>query len=85
MDDATGKGARVLAGGFIPGKGTRLSRGQFYPPTLLVDVTSEMRIWREEIFGPIMCVSKVRVCVCVCVCDMYCTYVDAFACLCADV
>ena len=65
VDDATGKGARVLAGGFIPGKGTRLGRGQFYPPTLLVDVTSEMRIWREEIFGPIMCVSKVRVCVCV--------------------
>ena len=42
VDDATGKGARVLAGGFIPGKGTRLSRGQFYPPTLLVDVTSDM-------------------------------------------
>ena len=37
VDDATSKGARVLTGGFIPGKGTRLARGQFYPPTLLVD------------------------------------------------
>ena len=50
--DAVGKGARLLTGG------TRLiadelARGCFYAPTLLVDVTPEMRIYREETFGPI--------------------------------
>jgi acyl-CoA reductase-like NAD-dependent aldehyde dehydrogenase len=40
--------------------GSRLAEGQFYPPTVLVDVTEDMLIWREEIFGPIMCVTKVK-------------------------
>jgi benzaldehyde dehydrogenase (NAD) len=35
----------VLAGG--------KPNGAFYPPTVLRDVTPEMRVWREEIFGPV--------------------------------
>lgn len=41
-------GARVVLGGEIPdGPGT------FYPPTVLVDVTNDMPICREETFGPV--------------------------------
>ncbi|MEP7359067.1 MAG: aldehyde dehydrogenase family protein, partial [Anaerolineales bacterium] len=46
MADAVGKGARVVAGG-------RRS-GQFYEPTVLVDVTADMLVMREETFGPIL-------------------------------
>lgn len=50
VDDAVARGARVLAGG------SRLSeRGpNFYQPTVLADVTHEMRIMREETFGPVL-------------------------------
>jgi succinate-semialdehyde dehydrogenase/glutarate-semialdehyde dehydrogenase len=43
-------GARVLAGG------SRLSElgKNFYQPTVLVDVSHEMRIMREETFGPVL-------------------------------
>jgi RHH-type transcriptional regulator, proline utilization regulon repressor / proline dehydrogenase / delta 1-pyrroline-5-carboxylate dehydrogenase len=35
-------------------------QGYFIPPTIFVDVTPEMRIAREEIFGPVLSVIKVR-------------------------
>jgi len=52
VNDAIDKGARVLVGGhkFIEGA---LASGSFYAPTVLADVTSEMRIAQEETFGPI--------------------------------
>ena len=34
------------------------SGGQFYAPTVLVGVTPAMRIWREEVFGPVMVIVK---------------------------
>ncbi len=46
MADALAKGARVLTGG--------RGYGLFYEPTVLVDVTHDMLIMREETFGPIM-------------------------------
>ncbi|HRH13233.1 MAG TPA: NAD-dependent succinate-semialdehyde dehydrogenase [Azonexus sp.] len=46
--DALAKGARVLCGG------TRHARGgNFYQPTVLADVTPEMKVAREETFGPV--------------------------------
>lgn len=57
VDDAVGKGAKVLAGGAIPDESSLT--GTFYPPTVLVDVTEDAIIAQEEIFGPIMCVFKV--------------------------
>jgi acyl-CoA reductase-like NAD-dependent aldehyde dehydrogenase len=50
IEDAITRGARVLAGG------TRLpDLGQnFYAPTVLADVTHDMRIMREETFGPVL-------------------------------
>ncbi len=32
--------------------------GQFYAPTVLVGVTPGMRIWKEEVFGPVMVIVK---------------------------
>ena len=42
--------AQVLAGGKLPPSGFV---GQFYPPTVLLGVTRDMSIWREEVFGPV--------------------------------
>lgn len=61
VDDAVSKGAKVLAGGFIPtGKDNPLTKGSFYPPTVLADVPENAEIAQEEIFGPIMCIFKVK-------------------------
>ncbi|SDE97996.1 succinate-semialdehyde dehydrogenase / glutarate-semialdehyde dehydrogenase [Blastococcus aurantiacus] len=48
VQDAVGKGATVLAGG------KRVDRpGWFYEPTLLADITPEMDLYAEEVFGPV--------------------------------
>ena len=60
VDDAVSKGARILSGGYYPSDGDPLAKGSFYPPTLLVDVPENANIAQEEIFGPIMCVFKVK-------------------------
>ncbi len=46
--DALAKGARLVAGG-IPDASDTL----FFPPTVLADVTPDMKIMREETFGPV--------------------------------
>lgn len=47
--EAQAKGARVLVGGRRP---PGMERGYFFEPTVLTNVTHEMRIMREETFGP---------------------------------
>jgi succinate-semialdehyde dehydrogenase/glutarate-semialdehyde dehydrogenase len=50
VEDAMARGARVLAGGMrLPELGAN-----FYAPTVLSDVTHQMRIMREETFGPVL-------------------------------
>jgi aldehyde dehydrogenase (NAD+) len=49
------EGARVTAGGARLTEGA-LKDGYFVPPTVFADVTDEMRVAREEIFGPVACV-----------------------------
>ena len=46
IDDAVSKGARLLVGGKSMG-------GNFFEPTLLRDVTTDMAVAREETFGPV--------------------------------
>lgn len=46
--DAVAKGARVLCGGETPDR-----PGWWYPPTVVTDLTPEMRMWSEEVFGPV--------------------------------
>ena len=48
------EGARLVAGG--PGRPDGLERGWFVRPTVFADVRNDMRIAREEIFGPVLCV-----------------------------
>src|SRR4029079_14397647 len=48
VKDALGKGARLLGGG------KRGERAGTFEPTVLVDVTNDMAVMREESFGPII-------------------------------
>lgn len=46
------EGAKLLTGGAAPEAGV----GYYIKPTIFTDVTNDMRIAREEIFGPVLCV-----------------------------
>jgi acyl-CoA reductase-like NAD-dependent aldehyde dehydrogenase len=53
VEEAKAQGARVLAGGIrLPELGPN-----FYAPTVLADVTHDMRIMREETFGPVLSIA----------------------------
>ena len=55
VKDAIAKGARLITGGKrIPGK------GYYFEPTILVDVRHDMELMREESFGPIIGIMKVK-------------------------
>jgi len=56
--DAVAKGAQVLTGGARALVSGDLAGGQFYQPTVLGKVTADMRLAREEIFGPVAPVFK---------------------------
>ncbi|MBJ23477.1 MAG: aldehyde dehydrogenase family protein [Euryarchaeota archaeon] len=49
------EGATLLAGGI--GMPEHLDSGFFVKPTVFTDVTPEMTIWKEEIFGPVLVIS----------------------------
>jgi acyl-CoA reductase-like NAD-dependent aldehyde dehydrogenase len=51
------EGARLLAGGEILAEG-ELAKGFYYAPTLFTDVKPDMRIAKEEIFGPVLSVMR---------------------------
>ena len=48
------EGARLVAGG--TGRPEGLNKGYFVRPTVFADVTNDMTIAREEIFGPVLCI-----------------------------
>ncbi len=50
------EGARLVCGG-EPYTDETLAKGNFVPITLFADVTPEMTIFQEEIFGPVLCVT----------------------------
>ena len=55
IDDAVAKGAKVVAGG------SRSDLGNcFVEPTILADVNSDMRVFSEEIFGPVAPIFKFK-------------------------
>jgi acyl-CoA reductase-like NAD-dependent aldehyde dehydrogenase len=49
---AVAAGARIAAGGVRP---AHLTKGWYVAPTILADVDNSMRVAREEIFGPVLC------------------------------
>ncbi|HWF36041.1 MAG TPA: aldehyde dehydrogenase family protein [Solirubrobacteraceae bacterium] len=52
VEDAVAAGATMRCGG--PVEVAEFAHGAFYAPTVLTGVTHEMRIMREEIFGPVL-------------------------------
>ncbi len=46
---------RLIAGGEAPAEG-----GYFVPPTIIADVDSKARVFQEEIFGPVLAITKAR-------------------------
>jgi acyl-CoA reductase-like NAD-dependent aldehyde dehydrogenase len=54
---ATDAGAQLAAGGSRP---ARLPRGWYFEPTILSEVDNSMRVAREEIFGPVLCLIPYR-------------------------
>src|SRR5207244_8262837 len=51
LESARAEGARCLAGGNRP---AHLPEGNFLEATVFADVTPTMRVFREEIFGPVL-------------------------------
>jgi len=54
IDIGRAEGARLVAGG---GRPASLPDGNFLRATVFADVTPEMRIFQEEIFGPVVCIT----------------------------
>ncbi len=52
LQDATKKGAKILTGG--------KREGMFYDPIVMVNVNADMKIMRDETFGPVLPIVKVR-------------------------
>jgi succinate-semialdehyde dehydrogenase/glutarate-semialdehyde dehydrogenase len=48
VNDAVAHGAKVLCGGEVPDR-----PGWWYPPTVVAELTPAMRMWSEEVFGPV--------------------------------
>lgn len=57
--EAAQQGAQLVSGGKRP-HGHQFANGYWLEPTLYVDVSNDLRIVREEIFGPIMCAQRWR-------------------------
>jgi acyl-CoA reductase-like NAD-dependent aldehyde dehydrogenase len=50
VKDAVDKGARVVIGGKRPDD----LKGAYYLPTIITNITKNMRVWHEETFGPVL-------------------------------
>jgi 5-carboxymethyl-2-hydroxymuconic-semialdehyde dehydrogenase len=57
LESAVADGARCLAGG---GRPERLPEGNFLEATVFADVAADMRVFREEIFGPVLVATPFR-------------------------
>jgi len=56
VNDAIMKGATLLAGGKRP----EGFSGSYFAPTILTNINKNMRIWHEEVFGPVLPVVSFR-------------------------
>jgi len=59
VQDAVDRGGAILVGGRRP-EGEQYERGNFYLPTVLVDVDPQARVLTEEVFGPAVPVVRVK-------------------------
>lgn len=59
VEIAKGEGAKLLCGGQRVTGGS-YDKGWFIQPTIFGEVTQSMRIWREEVFGPVLSIAVCR-------------------------
>src|SRR6059036_2303040 len=59
VKDGTEEGAKLLHGGKKP-KDPRLDKGNFVEPTIFENVTGEMKVGSDEIFGPVLSITKFK-------------------------
>ena len=57
VTDAVSKGAKIICGGKRP---ENKDKGYYYLPTILDNCTPDMRVCREEVFGPVMPIIKFK-------------------------
>ncbi|MFA4988116.1 MAG: aldehyde dehydrogenase family protein [Candidatus Omnitrophota bacterium] len=57
IDKAKAEGSRLVCGGRIP-EDPELKNGYFLEPAVLADVNTHSRIFREEVFGPVVLINK---------------------------
>ncbi|XP_020259275.1 LOW QUALITY PROTEIN: betaine aldehyde dehydrogenase 1, chloroplastic-like [Asparagus officinalis] len=57
ISTARSEGATILCGGERP---KHLEKGYFIEPTIITNVDTSMQIWREEVFGPVLCVKTFK-------------------------
>lgn len=50
VNDALQKGAKVIMGAHRPNG----LQGAYYTPTILTQITPDMKVWKEEVFGPVL-------------------------------
>jgi len=56
IKDALEKGAQIIIGGKTPEN----LKGAFFEPTILTNIIKDMRVWKEEVFGPVLPVVKFK-------------------------
>lgn len=59
IETGIAEGARLVLDGRDPPRDPSYADGYFVGPTIFDDVSPSMRIYREEIFGPVLCVMRV--------------------------
>jgi len=59
VEKAIAEGAKLVCGGEIPAQ-PGLKNGFFFAPTIFAEVTAQMPIFQEEVFGPVACVTKFK-------------------------
>jgi acyl-CoA reductase-like NAD-dependent aldehyde dehydrogenase len=57
VEKARKDSAKILCGGKIP-ENPALSKGFFFEPTVIAEVDENSSIYQEEVFGPVVCISK---------------------------
>lgn len=57
ISTAKDEGATILYGGDRP---EHLKKGYYIQPTIITDVDTSMEIWKEEVFGPVLCVKTFK-------------------------
>lgn len=57
VEKAKKEGAKLVCGGKIPDS-PELKKGFFFEPAIFTEVTAQMSIFQEEVFGPVVCVNK---------------------------